>query len=794
MPENVTLPENSERDEFNLNNPPTNNAASERPEKIFTIEDISDSEGTPSIRTVPIRIKGDDLSLASSEDILERSKNNIRVRHAISTNDVPSAYFLPRRINSTSDFRNYKYQKSEPKKSDKMVLKLVVPGNSRSASPIPSFHNNQYYSACSIEQMLGNGHFKERLKPPRLNVVNPDTNGAYINRGYSASDLAGSPLTPRTPSAFIPDNPTPHEEKKRTFSGILVTTFSIFYALFNVTVGLALYVTDILDPSNPTAEIFSVYLVIVSFFYISFLIIDISIFSNKKKKYENAVEKNLCGENLKATQTEDGEFEFEINVPELLKHGKSIQHSYCFKKDRHSTNFYLKIGAAAFCFGHLIHAGILVGYQLVFITEDSAMFYECGSIPTFLLDLLYPIYSFFVLFFIFKYSNIVINKYTVLARFGIMHLLSSSICFWIWTIMRETLEAIASKKITANKEEMDSEETTSKLSEPFALPLSSFALNGLELLRQSPDFSLRRFTKICVDNDSFMAVIYKNISPYLYPFSVEFSILVVGVLFVIWQNIEQCEDAENEDLSTLPCSILSELPLPDKEGNVVIHADCHSSNKGLFGGFVVLVLTVVSSILFFIAVYDEDKDAVIGLTINLVTSIAILSVMFLACIFAYRQITKLDFNTASHNVLDIVLLFVCIPAFFLNGVFSIIPAIINKNAMSTVSIILEILQVLVQTAFLQDGVRRSSNTKELRKTKPGRELVSFLILANISLWILQTFEVKAHGLQDNRYDFYGKELWTILGHMCLPLMMFYRFHASVCFVDVWKYAYVPSGH
>ncbi|XP_072391202.1 proton channel OtopLc-like [Diabrotica undecimpunctata] len=789
MPQNATLPENSERNEFNLNNLPSENR-----EKIFTIEDISDSEGTNSIRTVPIRINGDELSLVSTDDILDRSKNGVRVRHAISTNEIPSAYFLPRRVNSTSDFRNYKYQKSEPKKLDKMVLKLVVPGNSRSPSPVPSFHNNHYLSASSMEQMLGNGQFKERLKPPRLNVVNPDTNGAYINRGYSASDLTGSPLTPRTPSAFIPDNPTPHDEKKRTFSGILVTTFSIFYALFNVTVGLALYVTDILDSSNQTAEIFSLYLVIVSFLYITFLIIDISIFSHKKEKYENVMEKNLTGENLKVTKTEGGDFEFDIALPELLKSGKPFQHSYCFKKDRHSTNFYLKIGAAAFCFGHLIHSGTLIGYQLVFITgerEDSAAFYECGSIPTLLLDIFYPIYSFFVLFFIFKYSNIVINKYTVLAKFGMMHCLSSSICFWIWTIMRETLEAIASKTSTETKE-LDSDETTSTLNEPFALPLSSFALNGLELLKQSPDFSVRRFTKICVNNDSFMAVIYKNISPYLYPFSVEFSILVVGVLFVIWQNIQKCDDAENEDSSTLPCSILSELP--DKEGNVVVHADCHSSNKGLFGGFVVLVLTVVSSILFFIAVYDEDKDAPIGLTINLVTSIAVLSMMFLACIFAYRQITKLDFNTASHNILDIFLLFICIPAFFLNGVFSIIPAIINKNAMSIVSIILEICQVLLQTAFLQDGVRRSSNTKKLRKTKPGRELVSFLILANISLWLFQTFEVKAHGLQDNRYDFYGKELWTILGHMCLPLMMFYRFHASVCFVDVWKYAYVPSGH
>lgn len=73
-------------------------------------------------------------------------------------------------------------------------------------------------------------------------------------------------------------------------------------------------------------------------------------------------------------------------------------------------------------------------------------------------------------------------------------------------------------------------------------------------------------------------------------------------------------------------------------------------------------------------------------------------------------------------------------------------------------------------------------------------MVTFLVIANIGMWLLQTFEVKSHEVQDDRYDFYGKELWTILGHMCLPLMMFYRFHSSVCFGDIWKYAYEPSGH
>lgn len=93
-----------------------------------------------------------------------------------------------------------------------------------------------------------------------------------------------------------------------------------------------------------------------------------------------------------------------------------------------------------------------------------------------------------------------------------------------------------------------------------------------------------------------------------------------------------------------------------------------------------------------------------------------------------------------------------------------------------------------------DGLRRCSNSKELRKRKPGREVLTFLIVCNVALWIMETFEIKSESIRSEYYDFYGKVFWSIVGHMCLPLKMFYRFHSSVCIVDIWKFAYEPAGH
>jgi hypothetical protein len=68
--------------------------------------------------------------------------------------------------------------------------------------------------------------------------------------------------------------------------------------------------------------------------------------------------------------------------------------------------FNVTIVASGFCFGHLIHSGLMLGYQIVYLRAEGPEFYNCASIATLLLDVLYPVYSFLQLFFIFKYSNV----------------------------------------------------------------------------------------------------------------------------------------------------------------------------------------------------------------------------------------------------------------------------------------------------------------------------------------------------------------------------------------------------
>ena len=96
--------------------------------------------------------------------------------------------------------------------------------------------------------------------------------------------------------------------------------------------------------------------------------------------------------------------------------------------------------------------------------------------------------------------------------------------------------------------------------------------------------------------------------------------------------------------------------------------------------------------------------------------------------------------------------------------------------------------------MITDGLRRCSESKENQTLKPGRNMVTFLICANLTIWLWDTIESKTPGYSNGRKDYYGKVFWTLFGHLQLPLIIFYRFHSSVALADIWASAYQAKSH
>ena len=62
-------------------------------------------------------------------------------------------------------------------------------------------------------------------------------------------------------------------------------------------------------------------------------------------------------DNIKLVEGPDGALNIEIPIKENGRK-QSVPEYYGFSMGRHSGSFFLKIGAAIFCFGHLIHMGL----------------------------------------------------------------------------------------------------------------------------------------------------------------------------------------------------------------------------------------------------------------------------------------------------------------------------------------------------------------------------------------------------------------------------------------------------
>lgn len=284
--------------------------------------------------------------------------------------------------------------------------------------------------------------------------------------------------------------------------------------------------------------------------------------------------------------------------------------------------------------------------------------------------------------------------------------------------------------------------------------------------------------------------------PYLYPFAIEYNLLLAAVWFIVWQNIGK--EHTNSNPHHLRHTISQDALGDDQiayQSNLVINADCHSANKGLFIGLFLLLTSIVTVIVFFVCMTTEgyQEKAVI---IHTAQEGILTMICLLAVCFSFYQIRKLDVSENPITFLDDVLLFIPLPFYFIHGIMSIIAEFSTQNYSRLALHILVTLQVVVQTPFIIDGLRRCSNTHNLRYKKPGREVITFLIILNLTLWVVNTFELKSVEHYHGQEEFFGDLVWMFIGHTTLPLMLFYRFHSSVCLADMWKSAYekeAPHG-
>ncbi len=68
-------------------------------------------------------------------------------------------------------------------------------------------------------------------------------------------------------------------------------------------------------------------------------------------------------------------------------------------------------------------------------------------------------------------------------------------------------------------------------------------------------------------------------------------------------------------------------------------------------------------------------------------------------------------------------------------------------------------------------------------------MVTFLLLCNMTMWVLYTFEMDKVKQSPVQVAFYGAPAWIIIQRVTLPLCIFFRFHSTVILAEIWKNTY-----
>lgn len=403
-------------------------------------------------------------------------------------------------------------------------------------------------------------------------------------------------------------------------------------------------------------------------------------------------------------------------------------------------NFYLRLGALAFAFGSVTLDGLHIASYF-----ESPATKDCKSVIFILVYVMHLLFTFVQTFFLFKNHKLVIDKQKAFVRFGMMHIMATNLCVLLVAAITETAEDY-----------------------------------------RQQDFKLKNITyfpgelKSCYED----VTLARSASPYLFPCTIIYSIIAAGIVYRLYQYV----GVKVKQKWPSHTSLTSSVP----QGATGI--DCDKANKGLFFGLLIAVLTLIAIATFFVF-ETRISDSLTAIQVFYVTEIALMAVTAGGIIMGYMRLSKLKFLPSYFLSVDSVLLIVALAGSYIYLCFLLISAVSGGDfseaigILLIITIILGILQITLQIVFILDGLCRCAENDVQMSEKPGRSVVTFLLVCNLAMWVVSMFEVVKTRVVPLHESFYGVLAWNIVTHLCVPLLIFFRFHSAICLSKIWYNAY-----
>ncbi|XP_026746615.1 proton channel OtopLc-like isoform X3 [Trichoplusia ni] len=507
------------------------------------------------------------------------------------------------------------------------------------------------------------------------------------------------------------------------------------------------------------------------------------------------------------------------------------------QNDHSHGSFFLRIGAIAFGLGTMIYNGLEFGTFFELPLESPCYLILKGVNPV-----LQMVFTFMQMYFIFMNSRLNIHRFKVIARFGLMHVVATNICVWIRTLVLESLKeitdyhvknpqgyagegvlgkvirkhtlrhsgkvfgaastaatTIASTVITTAKTTGEqlinvvTSSTATPSTTPTTMTNSSEIFESFDGLNPAALIANIDNTTVCGRNP-IMGTIVSDSAPYLYPFIIEYSLIGAAVIYVMWKHIGRYPSVANdEDLERRLEAVLSRRAAALAAAQRGNRVDCAGASKGLFCGLLLLVASLICLILFFVLIRHQELKR-LSIYLADVSHCALMVLSILAILIGFIRVQSLKFRSEEQSDLNDILLRVSAFGLFVYAVFSVIAGGMGAfthepNLLVMITGCLSVLQVVLQLLFIADVSRRRVHLPEQERSKPARQAVTFLLICNVTMWLIYTFEAQKVLANPVQLDFYGFVAWSLVQRFTLPLCIFHRFHSAVTLAEIWKTSY-----
>ncbi|KAL2764662.1 proton channel OTOP3 isoform 2 [Daubentonia madagascariensis] len=319
----------------------------------------------------------------------------------------------------------------------------------------------------------------------------------------------------------------------------------------------------------------------------------------------------------------------------------------------------------------------------------------------------------------------------------------------------------------------------------------------------------------CLCLNATVCVAFRKGYLMLYPFSTEYCLICCAVLFVMWKNVGR---------------------------RLAHHVGAHPSTPPfhlhgvIFGPLLGLLMLVAGVCVFVLFQIQASGPAIAPQYFSLYYAfyVAVLPAMSLACLAgtAIHGLEERELDTLKNPTrsLDVVLLMGAALGQMGIGYFSIVAIVATRphellNRLILAYSLLLILQHIAQNVFIIEGLHRrplweaapegSLGKREAEPPRRGsllelgqglrraslayircynhlnwkrralKEISLFLILCNITLWMMPAFGAHPEFENGLEKDFYGYRTWFTIVNFGLPLGVFYRVHSVGGLVEVY---------